>query len=418
MVYETDTLNTYVDGELVISKTDSLVTSQKDVKTLGDYHVNDIGLSDTGAGVAGCSLVGIPAIGTPTWTTQCHHNSLFGSAGRATGGVLSDNSGTVDVSAGTGFIKATDSDTAELLSFNWSASLNNSVPNDTSRYFGVEYNGGNPRVVVKTSDTWNLDTEFPLGRATKEGSTLHILNNPWGVTDGMTNIIERFQAEGIIVRDANVGGLSISVTGTRNLAVTTGAVWSRLNEFTIPALDTSVTGTFTISYRSGGTWVDAAVAQYPVTQYDNNSGTLQDMTTNWYANWWVYADAEDGAITLVYPQGQYATSASAEAVNPPSDIPSHLATHGILLGRIIFRKSVDAPVSVQSAFVQQFTASLAADHGNLTGLSDDDHTQYARSDGLLRTYLRLPLSGTATDTTEANIRYNETNNKPEFYNGW
>lgn len=321
----------------------------------------------------------ISSIGSATWRTQQEFNNLFGSTGRATGGMLSQGAGVnVTVAAGTGFIKATDSDTAELLSFDWAESTNNAIPNNSVRYLGVEYNGGSPQVVMKTTDTWDLDTEFPLGSATNEGGTLHIFNNPWWVTDGMTNIIERFQSEGNVVRDAKVGGLAISVPGTRNLAITTGVVWSRLNETTVPALDTSVTGTFDIVYRDGaGAWNDSVVSQYPVLQYDNNSGTLQNMNVNWYANWWVYADAEDGEITLVYPQAQYATAASAEAATPPTDIPQHLQTHGILLGRILFRKSVDAPVSIQSAFVQQFTASLVTDHGNLAGLTDDDHTQYS-----------------------------------------
>lgn len=332
-----------------------------------------------------CSIVDISKLGNPTYTTQCEFNTAFGSAGRHTGGTISDAGGaTIDVAAGTGFIKAADVDTSELLSFNWAASTGISIPSDTVRYVGVEYNSGSPQVVVKTSYSWDLDTEFPLGQVVNEGGTLHILNNPWWVTDGLTNIIERIQAEGAIIRDQFVGGLALSVTGTRNVAITAGQLWARLNEFPIAALDTSVSGSFKTTWYNGvaGTWNDSSVSQYPVTEYNNTSlATLQTMTANWYANWWVYVDAEDGEVTLVYPQAQYAVSASAEAESPPTLIPTHVSDHGILIGRILFRKSVDAPVEVQSAFTTVFTPSLATDHGSLAGLGDDDHTQYLLASG-------------------------------------
>jgi hypothetical protein len=408
--------------------------------------------------ISDCSKLNIPKIGDATFTKQCDFNKLFGSAGRATGGEITDaGSETINVAAGTGFIKATDSDTAKILSFDWAASNGIAITTDTIQYVYVKYNSGTPVIDITATETSiDLDTEFPLGKVINEGGTLHILFNPWWVTDGTTNIIERFQSEGHVIRDANVGGLGLSVTGTRSILVTAGQLWSRLNEFAIPAIDTNtplveshnaifvadsagkglifaptgtpysslsagdkiaVSGTgdnngsykiesvvngnlittttaiagtdgaepttvfyptVEIYWRSGANaWTDADVYQYPITQYNRLSdNTLQTINNNWYFNWWVYAEADDKEISMVYPQAQYATAASAEAESPPSSIPVHISENAILIGRILCKQGVDAPIEVQSAFGTTFTASQAADHGNLAGLGDDDHPQY------------------------------------------
>lgn len=364
-------------GDLVDMPDAGGTNSDHDARYYTETELSAIGATP------GCEKIGINTIGTPTWTTQCDHNKLFGSVGRATGGTITYNGdNTSTVTAGTGFIKATDSDTATLLSFDWAEKIV-STPASDQTFIGVEYNGGSPQVTTRTSESWDLDTEFSLGTIVREGGHVHILNNPWWVTDGMTNILERFQAEGQLIRDNHIGGLIISGTGTRNVAITAGTVWSRLNEFAISAFDSAVTGTFETYYRDGsGSWTVADVTQYPVTQYDNGSGTLQNMNVGKYANWWVYLEVNEvgGELAFQYPQQQYNTSAQAEAGTIPTP-PLSLSETAILVGRIIFKQGTDAPIEVQSAFVQQFTPAQASDHGNLAGLSDDDHTQYAKEDG-------------------------------------
>ena len=356
--------------------------------TGGTISKGAIEIGETTSGASGCSLIGIPTIGTPTWTTQEHFNNLFGSTGRASGGAVTDaGSGNINVASGTGFIKSTDSDTAELLSFDWSAETNIDITTDTTRVVGIDYNSGSPQVIVKnTRYDFDLDTQFPLAVVVNEADTVHILNNPWWVTDGMTNIIERFNARTKILRDNSFGGLILSGTGTRNVAVTTGKLWSNLNEFDIPAIDTSVSGTFELYYYSTDEgWADVDTSQWDSLQWNDTTQTagneLVVLNNNWYANVWFYAEADDLNISAVYPQAQYDNSATAEAEAPPSNIPNHIQENGVLVGRMLIKQGVDTPFQVQSAFTIQFTASAAADHGNLAGLSDDDHLQYLLATG-------------------------------------
>jgi len=180
------------------------------------------------------------------------------------------------------------------------------------------------------------------------------------------------------MRDESVGGLMLSVPGTRNIAVTAGTLWSNLNEFPISALDTSVTGTVEAYwYKAGEGWQDSDLTQYSVTQWnDVTQTTLQTIDNNKFCNVWVYAEADDSEISIIYPQAQYNSAAEAQLVGAPSNLPVHIANNGILIGRVVIKQGVDAPVAVQSAFGTAFTASVTSSHSNLTNLSADDHPQY------------------------------------------
>jgi len=247
---------------------------------------------------AGCLKIGIPILSGATHTTQCHFNNLFGSAGRATGGTLTHIIGTsnVTVALGTGFIKKTDADDVELLSFDWEADTVSITDNTT--YIGIEYHDEGSRVKTSTSFyDFNLDTQFILGVVYRElVNSAYIycaMNTPWWVTDGMTNLIERFYAEGKVFRDKSVGGMLMSNPSTTKLAVTTGKIWALLSEFTMTAIDTSVpTGSFYyLWYNATDGWqLDLTATDYSVLQWnDITNVALQNLANNKFANIWVYA---------------------------------------------------------------------------------------------------------------------------------
>lgn len=346
------------------------------------------------------------ALGTPTYSTLNDFFKLFTSAGRLTGGAITDGgSSTVSVAAGTGVIRIADDDTSQVKFFDWIATTGLSVPLNTVRYIGVDYNTGTAAITVeaRTTQNWDLDTEFPLGSVINQSGTLYIINDPWWVGDGLTNIIERFQSEGT-VRDEHVGGLIIGTSGantTRKPTLTAGTVWSRLSEFSISAKDCSATSTFYGFYRDGsGGWTRTAAKTDIDDYYDNNSGTLQALGANKYVNFWMFAEVDapnSGQLMVIYPQNQYNTAASAEAEDVPV-LPSIWYKHGILLGRIQIKQGVTAPIEVQSAFNIQFGYALAADHGNLSGLSDNDHPQY-----LLLDCSNDPLTGDLTINGDIDI---------------
>ncbi|MCK5615677.1 hypothetical protein KAR91_78155, partial [Candidatus Pacearchaeota archaeon] len=301
------------------------------------------------------------------------------SAGLISGGIVSDAGGaTVDVSAGTGFIKATDNHLAPSLSFDFSASLGLSITVDSIRYVVVDYNAGSPEVQIDTTDSIDSHTRFRLATIVNESGTLHVVNNPSGLDDFAAHVIERFYKTFPKKRDDRTGGLILGETGTRNLTLSAGEIYDALNEFIISAIDTSVAGSFD-SYSSSGK-ESSSNTQWDNDNYDN-AGTLTSLTTNRYAILWLYIEL-DGPLVCVYGSAQYTSSASAENESAPAVIPLRLQAHGLLVGRIIFKKGDPTTTEIQSAFSTAFQASLSTDHNSLSNLAvGDPHTKYRLLDG-------------------------------------
>ncbi len=310
--------------------------------------------------------------------------NIISSAGRISGGNITNPSGTnIVVKAGTGMLRILDDDISQVKFIDWAESGNINVPSDTIMYFGVEYNGGSPRVINTTNEAdFDLDTDFPLGQAVNINGEIYALSNPWWTGDGLTNVIQRFEAFGHFSRDEEVGGLIPSETGTRNLALSSGRVWSRLTEHEISAFDSSGADVFDTYYRdgSGGFNEVADVSQWNNSHYDDGSGTLQPIANNQYAVMWIFLNVASKKPSIVYPQTTHPNTAAAEAEEVPV-LPNFDGKAGFLIGRIVIQEGMDAPIEIQSAFVTQFTSAQASDHGNLGGLSDDDHVQYLLIDG-------------------------------------
>lgn len=315
-------------------------------------------------------------IGTPTYSTAEDHFNLFVSAGRVSGGEITDAGGaTVNIAAGTGVIRILDNDVADVKFFNWEAAAAVAITTDTIKFIGIEYNDGSPQIVVRDNQNWDFDTDFPLGMVLNEDDSLHIVFDPWWVSDVTTNIIERFNAQGI-VRDERIGGLIISDEGSLNVALTEGTLWHRLNEFEIDAVNTTGTDTIGTYYYNGSVWVlTEDVNNWDNVNYNNVATGLVGLGNNQYANLWWYVTLY-GELIMVYGQTEFPNIASAEVVKAPSFIPDEIQYMGALLGRFIIKQGVATAVVVETAWAVDLTGTGAFDHGNLAGLLDDDHTQY------------------------------------------
>ena len=326
----------------------------------------------------------LPRVTGSTYDDVEDANTLFGSAGWFSGGVISDAGGeTINVTAGTGVLRSGASALTQLLFFDWGASNGLAIATDTVRYIGVEWNGGSPQVTVRNSDNFNHFTDFDLAIVVNDGGTLYIAQHEHHAGDTSHNIIERLHQTDHIERDNEEAGLllSDSADGNNDIAVSAGALWTGLDRFVISAVDTSGAGTFD-GYSSQGK-EDAGIGAWPNTLYDNGGGgvgTLQTMTNNWWANLWWYI-CTTGNLIMVYGSNHYAQKAQAENETLPSTLPDRITAHGILIGRFIFQKGQDAS-EVLSAFTATFAVEGVTDHGGLAGLTDSaDHVWALLVDG-------------------------------------
>jgi hypothetical protein len=304
------------------------------------------------------------------------------SAGIITAPTLSDESGDdLGWTEFTCLIRPTDDATDNLI-YRTIATGTVEITQDTTRYVGVEYNSGAPQVVARTSDTFNAGTdEFLMAIVYNDGGTLHIRSllprsgNFQYWANRRLYEVERLQHQSGLALGESAGA-------NRYVTMSAGALYSSLEKYSISAFDTSGADRFDLYYRDAGSGFTKVASQqsWPNAQYDDDSGTLADLTAAYYGNLWFYIET-DGHVVCLYGRGNHQTIAEAVAENPPSTLPSRLDTTGMLMGRYIFVKSATDPTQIDTAFPPPIGGGTADDHGALTGLGDDDHGQYAYLDG-------------------------------------
>jgi hypothetical protein len=304
---------------------------------------------------------------------------LADSAGTVTVPTLSDETGDdLGWTAFTCLIRPTD-DVTDNLVYRSIATGTVEIAQDTTKYVGVEYNSGTPQVVARASDTFNNGTdEFLMAVVYNEGGTLHIRsllqrsgNFPFWTTRRLYEV-ERLKHQTGLVLGEESGA-------NRYVTMTAGALYSSLEKYSISAFDTSSgADRFDLYYRDAGSSFTKVASQqsWPNAQYDDDSGTLADLTAAYYGNLWFYIET-DGHVVCLYGRGDYPTIAEAVAENPPDTLPDRLDATGMLMGRYIFVKSATDPTQIDTAFPPPIGGGTAADHGSLVGLGDDDHGQYA-----------------------------------------
>ncbi|KKM88653.1 hypothetical protein LCGC14_1256550, partial [marine sediment metagenome] len=329
-----------------------------------------------------------------TYSTIQHLQDIFHSAGWTSGGGITDDAdGTITVGAGTGLIRATDSAVAQILFFDWASEAGanvNLADNDIS-YIYAEYNAGSPQVVARITESTDFNTDILLAVISREGTTLHINETDrHEVGDHSNNMIRRLKET---MPYSHVSGAIISAPSGVKVAVTGGTFWRGLTRFATSAVDTNASGTFSYYYNNGSWQKVAAQTDIDNTQYNNFGVGLATLSNNKYGVHWVYKEADDEDLAIVYGIGNY-TLDEAEDAGIPSAVPLHLEIEGILVGKIIIKKSDSAFTQIESSFTHTFTGSIATDHGNLVGLSDDDHTQYLLADGTRDLSGNLTITGT------------------------
>ena len=340
-----------------------------------------------------------------TYSTVQHLQDVFHSAGVAEGGSITDDAdGTITVALGNGFIRATDSAVAEILYFDWVAEAGAAVALTDSdmNYIYVEYNAGSPQIIATVSKRTDENTNIFLGTVYREGTDLHITEaTRANVGDHAIKMLIRMRETMPFQR---VSGGIISELGTRNIAVTAGDWWEGLTNFITAAIDSSVSDTFTRCYSdgAGGFTTELAQTQWNNTQYDDGTGTLATLSNNKYGVHWLYL-AQDGALFVLYGGTDGTLTEANDAGVPANTPPQFDENHARLIGKIVFLKSAATVTSIQSVFNGQFSLEAASDHGGLTGLGDDDHSQYS----LISSQAGAPSS---TPTRAGEINIDSTNN--------
>lgn len=198
-----------------------------------DLHIAG-SIQDDGGTFANPSDISVLNISGSSYTNMQDVGNIFHSSGYISGGNITDNgNGSISIGAGEGVLRSGDSITAPCYFIKWSGNESVTLVDREINYIHINWNGGNPAVVVLNNMTSQNDS-FLLASVYRNDTTLHITDqskqlvanhiNKINIRDKALNWISREQDDGAIVTQ----------TGVRNIAVTQGRFWIGLNNYTTP----------------------------------------------------------------------------------------------------------------------------------------------------------------------------------------
>lgn len=282
----------------------------------------------------------------------------------------------VNVAAGYGFTAPG----GVLVRHDW-PSTNLTLPANSTVY--VYFNGAGTLVSNATfPDTTSV---ILLGQATTDATDVLYLQHVPINGDSYANKVDRMFREAL--GPIFVGVCSqVSESGTRNLDVTSGEYYYGQTEF-LPVGGTGIT--WDSYYRSAVPGVYTRVASETTVDnafYDDGTGTLAAIPAGQFAKHLMYILGHEEAYVMVYSQDTYATLLIAETASLP--LPPNFITGAFArLASIIVQEGTANIVEIiderpRVGFASSSTTGGVTDHGALSGLTDDDHTQYIRVDGV------------------------------------
>ncbi len=326
---------------------------------------------ETGADVT--DATNVEAAGAAMSVDTDAFNNNTESASIFTGGIITDSgSGQVDVSEFIGIIRTSDSATGVLVSFVKTIETNFVIPDNVISWVYVDYNAGTP-ILAYTTDPANINkhTQVLLGKIYRAGTRLHIQQSGMTFTDYAAKMSTRLWTLYNIQRAT---GLVTGETGTRNIGVTSGIIYIAHNPTVIAAVDTSGTDDFVYWYHDGSWQRSTAQTQIDNLQYNNYGVGLATLSNNQYGVHWVYMH-DDGDMHVVYGVDSYSLG-DAESADVPANMPEEVIGTGILIARIIVKKSATSLFEIATPWDTSLHPSAITDHNALAILQGGTADEY------------------------------------------
>lgn len=302
---------------------------------------------------------------------EFYHTQL--SSGPTYGGAVSAGAGiAVDVSAGEGFIKRTSDSDAKTIS--WSSVTNLALTGSSTNYVYVHAT----TEVVTASTAAPSDDNLLLAIVVTSGSGIRFIHEARLAMDHPEQVIHDYLLS--TRKIALISGLSVSAGSSgRKFDVGSGSYYRALR---VVSYAGATDASFSYFYGSGGATEVTGQTELSNTQYDN-AGTLTSMTAGYFRTDTVLLTS-DGRVSVIYGSAQYATQPLAEAA-PIATIPAFLDHSACLLSNVVVQQGGSivefVDIRPQPSDFGGGGGGGVTDHGLLSGLGDDDHTQYLLTNG-------------------------------------
>ena len=290
----------------------------------------------------------------------------------STDGIITDEGATkFQVSAGAGLLRLTGTTSSPLISMEWNQTdiLYSSLVSGTTYYIYIENIAGTPTVQY-TSNPVIIDhvKDIDLGFIWFNDENL-IFNAPIA----LYNLPDRqHEAMAASLGYNHVSGAAISESANLKLALTASSWYYGYVPLPLGAIDTNVSDTFTYFHRNGGIWTEVpGQTSIDVINYNDTSSGLSALTVNRYGAHWVFLNS-NGGLYVVYGTEDY-TVVQIDSATVPNTLPPQFDKFCKIVGKVIVQKNGASFYSIESPFVETFTAGTPTVHNNLSGLNDGDY---------------------------------------------
>jgi hypothetical protein len=306
------------------------------------------------------------------------------STGVISGGVVTYSSPlVVAISAGSGWISRGNPDN-DIRYVTWAATTVSVAPSATNY---VYYDDNSDAIVSGVSEPGSNHIQLALAITNADIRFIHTVISRVDGTDSTLN--SYLLSNRKIILDT---GLGVSVGSTSSkIDIASGSYYRALFKNIYGGAADAL---FSYFYGSDGATEIASQSVTNNTQYDS-SGALATMTALYFKSDTVVLTS-DGKISIIFGTAEYAVQNDA-ANTPTAFIPTFLEPSAIVLASIIIQKSVGIVQIVDRRPVGAASSSggSVTDHGLLSGLLDDDHTQYLLTNGARAMAGNLAMGGNA-----------------------
>lgn len=302
--------------------------------------------------------------------------------GLMSGGGISYLGLNVTIASGTGYVSI-GSHPADYLQYTTWTTQTIAVSANSATYLYIDASG---TLAISLSLPNTYQNVF-IGKVLSNGSSVYLIQPIANEAYHIGNQLHDFIVNAL--GPVYVTGSLVSENSTpRRLNVTSGQYYYGTHEFN-PSAGLAIF--FAEFYRNGlggytkGSTIQDLASSVNNWEYDNNSGGLVLIPATKFAKHSLYI-VNDGAnqqYFLVYAQAYYDTLVQAEAALLPTP-PPFFNANMVLISSIIVGQGLPLQQIRDERPIVQYKASgisASAVHGNLLGLSADDHPQYFRTDG-------------------------------------
>ena len=250
---------------------------------------------------------------------------------------------------------------------------------DVVNYLYWDRSGGGTTLTLSTTKHDVSDNDVAVGIIVTQNDDIFALRQvdilsqrESDINAALRDIFKVVVTDGLVISE-NSGGVAFDVS------ISAGTFYQfGIERNNLAAAFNTTTTPMTRWYHSGGAWAFDTNAQIEADTFDNGTNRVGTVANQYYKSIFMYSE---NMVHWIYPRVGYSTIAQAIAAPLPA-----IPTVGNYFPRVMALVMKGDRTTLPTAgttnwidirpLISSQVMGIVTDHGNLAGLTDDDHTQY------------------------------------------